>query len=89
MADDKLFEQLQAIIATGAGIDDQTFKLLTLATLSDIRAEQRAMRADMDNKAHHAHTHPDIESLKKRDWYSLTVAVVVALATSAMAWLKK
>lgn len=31
----------------------------------------------------------DVENLKKRDWYSLSVAVAVAILTSAVSWFKK
>jgi hypothetical protein len=31
----------------------------------------------------------DVRSLKKRDWYNLTIAVVVAALASAAAWFKR
>lgn len=89
MSDDKLFEQIRVIVASENGIDDHVFKSLVLAALSDIRGEQHAQRLELEKKASIKHTHADIDALKKRDWYSVVFAIVMALATSAMAWLKK
>lgn len=90
MADNgkQVLTEIRNIIATN-NIDDQTYRRLSLAIQADTSDRLTAIETVLNMKADVQHTHPDIEMLKKRDWYGLITSIAVAVVAGASSWFKK
>lgn len=84
----QVLTEIRSIIATN-NIDDQTYRRLSLAIQADTSDRLTAIEETLKKKSDTDHTHPDIELLKKRDWYGLMTSVAVAVVAGASSWFRK